>query len=343
MQAAAAGVHRYPDHEPTELARALAARLDVPEQRIVFGNGSSELLVAAVQVALRDGDEAVIPLPCFPLYEKAIVWQRCRAVGVLTGTDGTLDVPAMLRAIGPRCKIVFAATPNNPTGGLMTGADVEALASGVPDDVLLVLDEAYYEFGRHAGGLENLPVLSRRAGPWLITRTFSKAQGLAGIRIGYGVCGTPQLADRFRGWRANFSINHVAQAGALAALADDAHTRAVLDVNANERSRLVAGLRQLGLKPLPSATNFVTAAVHCPAPALVEELRRQGILIMGLTWPGMPNALRISVGTAADTAAVLVALKNGLAGRGAVSEACPAPAEVYGRASAASLAASAAK
>src|SRR5258708_21918227 len=129
MQAAAAGVHRYPDHEPTELARALAARLDVPEQRIVFGNGSSELLVAAVQVALRDGDEPVIPLPCFPLFEKSIVWQRCRAVGVLTGTDGTLDVPAMLRAIGPRCKILFAPTPTHPTAALRTVPGAAAPAS----------------------------------------------------------------------------------------------------------------------------------------------------------------------------------------------------------------------
>lgn len=343
MQAAAAGVHRYPDNEPAELARALAVRIGVPEPRIVFGNGSSELLVAAVQIALRDGDEAVIPAPCFPLYEKAIGWQRCRAVGVATRADGVLDVPATLSAIGPRCRIVFAATPNNPTGGLMTEDDVQALAAGVPDDVLLVLDEAYYEFGRHAGGPENLPVLSRRAGPWVITRTFSKAHGLAGIRIGYGVCGMMQLADQFRGWRSNFSINNVAQAGALAALADDAHTRAVLDINAHERSRLVAGLRQLGLQPLPSATNFVTAAVDRPAPGVVEALRQQGILIMGLTWSGMPNALRISVGTAADTAAVLAALQDALAGRRHDGDARPAPADLYGRPPADSLAASAAK
>jgi histidinol-phosphate aminotransferase len=241
MRAAAAGLHRYPDHEPTVLAEALAERSGVPAPRIVFGNGSSEVLVAAVQIALRADDEAVFPVPCFPLYEKAVGWQRGRAVGVPTRADGTPDVSAMLKAIGPRCRIVIAATPNNPTGGLMSADDVRALMSGVPDDVLLVLDEAYYEFGRMAGGAENLPLLSRRAGLWLITRTFSKAHGLAGIRIGYGLCGTSHLADTFRGWRPNFSVNSVAQAGALAALADDAHTTGVLRINARERSRLVVG------------------------------------------------------------------------------------------------------
>jgi histidinol-phosphate aminotransferase len=270
-----------------------------------------------MQLALREGDEAVMPVPSFPLYEKAIGWQRGRVIGVPTRGDGTPDVPSMLKAIGPRCRIVLAATPNNPTGGLMAQHDVETLAAGVPDHVLLVLDEAYYEFGRFAGGVENLPLLSPRAGRWVITRTFSKAHGLAGIRIGYGLCGSSALADEFRAWRANFSVNAVAQAGALAALADDAHTNAVLAINARERTRLIAGLRALGLDPLPSATNFVTLAVKKPPLDVVNELLAAGIQIMALSWPAMPNAIRITVGSASDNEAVLAALRLSLGGRAA--------------------------
>ncbi len=315
MRSAAARAHYYPDHEPTALADALAARTGVPPHRIVFGNGSSEILVAALQIALRDGDEAVMPVPSFPLYEKAIGWQRGHVIGVPTRRDGTPDIAPMLKAIGPRCRIVLAATPNNPTGGLMSEADVESLAAGVPDDVLLVLDEAYYEFGRFAGGQDNLSLLSRRSGPWVITRTFSKAHGLAGSRIGYALCGSPALADEFRSWRANFSVNAIAQAGALAALADDAHTNRVLEINARERARLVAGLRALGFDPLPSATNFVTFAVNRPAAELVKELHAAGIQIMPVSWPAMPNGLRISVGSASDVEAVLAALRLALGAR----------------------------
>jgi len=309
MQRALADANRYPDNDPAALTQALSRQTAIPGSRIVFGNGSSEVLVHAVQIAIRAaGDEAVIPVPSFPLYEKEVGLQGGRTVGVPTRPDGAPDVPAMLAAIGPRCRIVFAATPNNPTGALMSQDAVERLAAGVPDDVLLVLDEAYYEFGRHAGAKDNLAVLSRRKGAWIATRTFSKAHALAGLRLGYGLTGTARLADEFRRRRANFHVNHIAQSGALAALADDAYVHALLDANARERSRLIMGLQDLGLEPLPSATNFVTMPLPRAAAEIVEGLGAQGILAMALQWPGMPHGLRISVGTADDTAAVLAAL-----------------------------------
>ena len=308
MRLAATEVHRYPANEPAALAAALAARVGVAPERIVLGNGSSELLLAAAQLAIGPGDEAVVPTPSFPLYEKAIAIQRGRMAGVPTAADGRVDVGAVLAGIGPRCRLVYAATPNNPTGGLLAADAVEALVQGVPDDVLLLLDEAYYEFGRHAGGPDALPILARRRGPWIATRTFSKAQGLAGIRVGYGIASDAALADRFRGLRLNFTLNHVAQAGALAALADDAHTEAVLTANAAARERLSAGLQALGFEVFPSATNFVTARTPEPAAALAAALAEAGILVMALAWPSTPNALRISIGTPDDTEAVLAAL-----------------------------------
>lgn len=309
MRVAAAEVHRYPEHEPAALAAALSAALGVAAERLVFGNGSSELLLMAAQLALAAGDEAVVPVPSFPLYEKAIALQHGRMVGVPTAPDGAVDVAAVLAAIGPRCRLVYAATPNNPTGGLLTAASVEALAQGVPDHVLLLLDEAYYEFGRHAGGPDTLAILARRRGPWIATRTFSKAHGLAGIRVGYGIAGDAELAARFRRLRLNFTLNHVAQAGALAALADGAHTARVLDANAAARSRLAMGLAELGFDVYPSATNFVTARTPHAATPLVAALVDSGILVLPLAWPGAPNVLRISVGNADAVEAVLTALR----------------------------------
>lgn len=317
MQTAAAEAHLYPEHDASALARALAGRAGLPDNRVVFGNGSSELLVAAAQLMLRPGDEAVIPVPSFPLYRSAIDWQGAETVGVLTRPDGAMDVAATLAAIGPRCRLVYAATPNNPTGGLLSAADVEALIRGVPDTVLLLLDEAYYEYGRHAGGPDNLRLLERREGPWLVTRTFSKAQGLAGVRVGYGYTGTPALADAFRQLRANFSLNRVAQAGALAALFDDAYTIANLDANAAERERLDAGLRRLGFRPFPSATNFVTARAPESATDLAAALRDRDILVQATAWAGTANVLRITIGSAEDTDAVLIALDDVLAKRAA--------------------------
>lgn len=325
MRTAAGQVYRYPENEPAALTTVLAARLDVSPERVVLGNGSSELLLLAAQLTLRPGDEAVVPVPSFPLYEKAVHIQHARMVGVRTTADGRVDVPAVLAAIGPRCRLVYAATPNNPTGGLLAAAEIEALVLGVPEDVLLLLDEAYYEFGRHAGGPETLPILARRRGPWIATRTFSKAQGLAGIRVGYGVASDAAVADAFRRLRLNFTLNHVAQAGALAALADDAHTTAVLDANATARGRLAAGLAGLGFDVYPSATNFVAARTPEPAAGLAAALAERGILVMALAWPGAPSVLRISVGSPADVETVLAAL-NEVMGRPEAPERQMAPA-----------------
>ena len=310
MRASASEVHRYPDNEPAALAAALAARLGVGSARLVFGNGSSELLLAAAQLALGPGEEAVVPVPSFPLYDKAIGIQHAHRIGVRTTAEGCVDVAATLAAIGPRCRLVYAATPNNPTGGLLTAEALEQLVLGVPGDVLLLLDEAYYEFGRAAGGPESLPILARRRGPWIATRTFSKAQGLAGIRVGYGIASDAALAESFRKLRLNFTLNHVAQAGALAALDDDAHTHSVLAANATARARLAAGLAELGFAVFPSATNFVTARTPHAATDLAAALAEQGILVMALAWPGAPDVLRISVGAPDDVETVLAALQQ---------------------------------
>ena len=312
IQAAASELNRYPEHNPDALARALAERAGLPADRVIFGNGSDELVLAAGQVALSAGDEALLPVPSFPPYGKAVALQDAVATGVPTRADGVMDVAATIAAAtGPRCRLVFAATPNNPTGGMLSGEEVERLVLGVPDTALLMLDEAYFEFGRHAGGPDILPIMARRRGPWIVTRTLSKAYSLAGLRVGYGYAGTASLAEAFRKVRTAFNLNRLAQAAALAALDDEAYMQATLDANARERRRLSDGLRALGFDPFPSAANFVAARTSpFPGGALAEALRRRGILVQALAWPGVPDALRITVGTAEDTDAVLEGLRD---------------------------------
>ncbi len=310
IQAAASELNRYPEHNPDALARALAERASLPADRVIFGNGSDELILLAGQVALSPGDEAVLPVPSFPPYGKAIAMQDAVAVAVPTRADGVMDVAATLAALGPRCRLGFAATPNNPTGGMLNGEEVERLALGVPDTALLVLDEAYFEFGRHAGGPDILPIMARRRGPWVVTRTLSKAYSLAGLRVGYGYAGTAALAEAFRKVRTAFTLNRLAQAAALAALDDEAYMQATLDANARERRRLTDGLGALGFDPFPSAANFVAARTSpYSGERLAAVLRRSGILVQPVAWPGVPDALRITIGTAEDTDAVLEALR----------------------------------
>ena len=226
MQRAAAGLNRYPDHDGLALIDILAGRTGIPAPRIVIGAGSNELLYASADVALDPAAEGLAPAPGFPTYAKTISLRGARFVPIPTRPDGVVDVDATLAAVTERTRLVFVASPQNPTGGLMTADEIERLALGLPEGVLLHFDEAYYEFGRHAGGPDALPILARRSGPWIATRSFSKAFGLAGARLGYGFCSSVDLANAYRTIRINFSVNAVALAGAVVAVADEAaHVR----------------------------------------------------------------------------------------------------------------------
>lgn len=308
MQRAAADLNRYPDHDGAELVAALSARTGVPAERIVIGAGTNELLYASADVSLDPGDEAIAPDPGFPTYAKTITLRGGKYVGVPVRADGVVDIPAILAAATDKTRLVFVATPHNPTGGMLEATDIELLIRELPDHVLLHFDEAYYEFGRHAGGPEALPLLAKRTGPWIATRSFSKAYGLAGVRVGYGLCSSRELADAYRKIRVNFSVNAIALAGARAAIDATAHMNALLDHTAKERARLGAALSAIGFEPLPSAANFLTVKTPKPSGAIATALAAKNIFVLPVPWSGTPGALRITIGTSEDTDAVVAAL-----------------------------------
>lgn len=314
IAAATHDLNRYPDIHGRRLAAAIAAANDVPVQRIVFGCGSDELIHFTTQVALAAGDHAVIPAPSFPRYGVSARLAGATPIRVGLDAGGACDAAALLAAITPRTRLVVACTPNPPSGGMMGAEALERLARGVPEEVLLFVDEAYHEFGRHAGGPDTLAILRQRRGPWLSTRTFSKAYALAALRVGYAICGDDGVAEALRRAKLQFNVPTLSQAAAEAAFADQAHLRLLLDRIAAERTRLAAGIAALGLRVMPSAANFVSCVLPGPAAPAMAAMEKQGILVRDWRDPEHLVELRIGVGTPDDTDATLAALGAWLKG-----------------------------
>ena len=314
MQEACTRVNRYPDPQWRALTAAISEETGIPQHRIVMGNGSDEAIVSAGRLSVSPGDEVLVPNPSFPSYNNAAAVNGGTLVTVPLKADGSNDVDAMIAAATDRTRLVFAASPNNPTGNVLTSEEVERLALGIPDTAFEVLDDAYFEFGMNAGGEDHLKVMAKRTGPWAVFRTFSKAYGLAGIRVGYILAGSDEIANAFQKVRSVFNVNAVAQAGALAAWGDKEHRHMLLEKTRIERERLVAGLTALGAEPFPTVANFVTAKMDRPAADIVEALLEKGVMIGRLMHPGYENYIRVTVGSDEDTDGFLAALKEVLAG-----------------------------
>lgn len=312
--AATHNLNRYPDIYGRDLSRAVGAATGVDAARIVFGCGSDELIHFAVVVSLSAGDEAVIPAPSFPRYALSARLGGAVVRRAKLDAGGACDPETILGAIGPRTRLVVCCTPNPPSGGMMTAEALAAVAHGVPDDVLLLVDEAYYEFGRHAGGPDALDILRNRKGPWLSTRTFSKAYACAALRVGYALCGSDDVAEALRRAKLQFNVPTLSQIGAAAAFADQTYLREILDRIADERVRLSKGLAQLGLRVLPSAANFVSCVLPGQAAPAMAALEKRGILVRDWRDPEHLSELRIGVGTPDDTGATLAALGGYLRG-----------------------------
>ena len=313
VRSSAGSLNRYPDSQGKALAQALSARTGVPAARILLGCGSDELIHDFCTFALSSGDHAVVPAPTFPSFAVEARIQGATPLRVKLDALGANDAAGLVAAVTERTRLVFCCTPNPPTGGQITAAGLEQVAQGVPETVLLIVDEAYYEFGRQAGGPDALAILAKRRGPWAVMRTFSKAYGLAGARLGYALCGSDDVAEALRKVKLHFGATATAQAAALAALEDDAYLDKVVATVARERQRLSDGLAKLGLEVFPSAANFVSAKLPILAAAAVEQLRRRRILIRDWRDPEHLHEIRITVGLAEDTDVVIAALRDILA------------------------------
>jgi histidinol-phosphate aminotransferase len=307
VSASLGGLHRYPDGAAFELRTALGAHLGLDPQCIVPGNGSDEVIGMLTAALLRPGDEVILPRPSFLMYE---IMTRCadaRPVPVAL-KDLNIDLPAVLERVGPRTRMVFLCNPNNPTGTVIRKKPLERFLDRLPSDVAVVLDEAYMEFVRDpecARGFEYL----RDDRPLVVLRTFSKAYGLAGLRIGYGVM-PAQLADLLHRVRQPFNVGIPAQAGALAALADsDFLERTVRLVHAGI-AELTAGLNRMGVDSFPTQANFFLIDVKRSADAVFEQLLRRGVIVRSMSSYGYPEYIRVNVGLPDENRRLLATLSE---------------------------------
>lgn len=315
IHAQAKDLNRYPDIHAPGLARAIAARTGIDPQNIVFGCGSDELIHFLCEIALAEGDSCVVPAPSFPRYALSTRLRGATPLRAKLDEAGACDPATLAAAINNRTRLVFACTPNPPSGGLMSAEALTRVVESIPADILLVVDEAYHEFGHHAGGPDVLAIVTRRRGPWALLRTFSKAYGLSAMRVGYALCGSAAVAGALLKAKLQFNVTSLSQAAALAAFEDEAYLRKILDLIGTERTRLTTGLKALGLEPYRSAANFVSAKTPMAAAQVMAALEEKGILIRDWRDPDYLREIRITVGLPDDTDAVLSALREILGDR----------------------------
>lgn len=305
---AAAEVTRYPDGYGYHLKEALGQRFDIAPAQIVLGNGSNDILELATMAYLRPGLAAVYAQHAFAVYPLATHARGALGIEV-PARDLGHDLPAMRAAITPETRIVFVANPNNPTGTFVAPATLEAFIDSVPRDVLVVLDEAYNEYLDPAERADSVGWVKRY--PHLaVSRSFSKAYGLAALRIGYGVMDN-EVADMLNRVRQPFNVNALAQAAAIAALEDTSYVEESRVLNRRGLDQLYAGLDALDVRYLRSHGNFVLAQVG-DAARINHALLLQGVIVRPVTSYGLPEWLRISVGLPAENERFLAALKSAL-------------------------------
>jgi histidinol-phosphate aminotransferase len=307
---AATTVNRYPASGAPALAARFAALLEVPADRVVIGNGSDELIDLVGRITLGPGDEVVMPTPSFPIYRHAAIIADAKPVAVGLAKDGAADVDALLGAVTPATKLVFAPTVNNPTGGVLSANDLERLAGETPAQVMLAVDDAYFDFIDVGGHPDALSFLRKRTAPWVLLRTMSKSYGIAGLRVGYMVAGDAATAQAILQVKPTFNVNAIAQAAALAALDERDAMRAYVAQAIRDREQLAEDLRGLSLAVLPSGGNFITARLPVTGMAATTALKGEGILVAPVPEPGYEDCLRITIGTAAENARVVAALKT---------------------------------
>ncbi len=293
MRRALAQANLYPDGNAFYLKQRLAAKLDVTPSNLVLGNGSNELLEFIGHALLGPGAEAVASEYCFAVYPIVTALFGARLV-VTPARDYGHDLEAMLAALTPRTRVVFVANPNNPTGTIAPREELARFVSAVPEEIALVLDEAYIEFLDQPPDL--LPeVRSGRRPNLVLLRTFSKIYGLAGLRLGYGI-GHPDFMAQLEKIRQPFNLNAIAQAGALAALDDTAHAERTRRTNARGLRFFARAFRRLGLEYVPSSANFILVRVG-QGERVFEAMQKLGVIVRPMGGYQLPGWVRISIGT----------------------------------------------
>lgn len=308
MQAAAAGMHIYPDGGCVQLREDLSKFLGVSPEQLVIGNGSDEIIKLLAEAFFHPGDEVVIAAPTFGEYAYAARLMGARLVEIKAGQGFEHDLELMAAAVTGKTKAVFVCNPNNPTGGMKTKAEWENFLRRIPDRVLVVVDQAYREYVEdpdYPDGLDYLETGKKL----LVLRTFSKIYGLAGLRVGYGV-GAQELVEYINRVREPFNVNLMAQIAAQAALGDEDFLEKSRTMVREGKKQLGQGLEEMGLEYLPSAANFLLFSTPYPCRELFPQLLQKGVILRPADIFGLPRHFRVTVGTKEQNARFLQVLRE---------------------------------
>lgn len=298
MNAAMAGLHRYPDGAGFEARQALSRRYGVPMECICLGNGSDEIIEFLARAYIRPGQKALAAAPSFLMYSK-LVQVAGGSLDEVPLTDFRIDLDAMLAAVTEKTRLIFVNNPDNPAGTAVSGEELARFLDRLPEGVLVVLDEAYLDFASDPEVARGADFLDHRT-PVLVMRTFSKIAGLAGLRIGYAF-GPKEVISIFDRVRQPFNTSVLAQAAVVGALGDEEFLRRTKELTWQGLERLYACFKDLNLFYVPSQTNFVLVRVGPKASQVADALLRRGVIIRAMSSYGLPEFLRISVGLPEET------------------------------------------
>lgn len=306
IQAEMTQIGRYPDGNAFALKEAIRQKFGFAHNRITPGNGSNDILELVARAFINPGEEAVYSQHAFAVYPLAVLAASGKGVEVPAVNYGH-DLEAMARAVNGNTKVVFIANPNNPTGTWFERADFEAFMAKIPAKVLVVLDEAYVEYVTEAGFMNGFDYVDQYPN-LLVSRTFSKAYGLASLRVGYAIA-HPDVTNILNRVRQPFNVNSFGLAAATASLGDDAFVAASRELNAAGMRQIETGLNALGLAFIPSRANFIAFDAKRPAMAVFQALLKEGVIVRPIANYGMPTWVRVSIGLESENARFLQALK----------------------------------
>jgi len=306
----------YPESTAAPLREELADFYNLSTDKLVIGNGSDELIGLLVEIFGADQGEIIYPDPSFIKYEVYVNLKKCQGRPVPLDNNYGIDLPAMLAEINDKTRLIFICDPNNPTGTLLSAAEIKDFLAEVPDDILVVLDQAYHEYVNDPNYFSAVPELDN----WdnlFVLRTFSKAYGLAGLRVGYGI-GHPAVIHYLTQMKDTFNSNRMAQVAACAALKDQLHIEKSSRRNQEEKEFLYTQLKERGLDYIPTQGNFIMIKIPFPSQKVVRFLEKEGIIVKPGAALGVKKTIRATIGSRADNKALLSALdkflrKNNLA------------------------------
>ncbi len=301
------GLNRYPDGGCFHLRQELSRRLKVKPNQLIFGNGSDEIIVMVIRAFVREDDEVIVAQPSFLIYEIAsqIAGAKIRSIPL---KDFYYDLEGMRKAVKTKTKVLFIGNPDNPASTYLTHNQLRDFLNELPKDVVVIIDEAYFEFVENSDYPDSIKLLQSYSN-LVITRTFSKMYGLAGLRIGYGIAHADMI-DILNRIREPFNVNSLAQAAALSCLKDGAYYRRVLQSIRTEKKALYRQFKVMGLSYIEGVTNFILLNVNKNSTEVSQGLLKRGVIVRDMDFWGLKNYIRVSIGTPKENQKFIRALKE---------------------------------